>query len=115
MNESTILQNIRKIRGLKNYRPEFIAQELDLSARAYSKIETGETALTFNRFFRIANILEIKPEELMGFDYKSIFTNCEKSGNNNIYNFEQNTIKELLKSKDDQIQLLKDIIEDLKK
>ena len=75
MNEETILQNIKKIRGLKNLRPEFVAQELELTPRAYAKIESGETALTFKRFFRIATILEMKEEELMGFDYKSIFNN----------------------------------------
>jgi transcriptional regulator with XRE-family HTH domain len=113
MNEQTILQNIKKIRGLKNLRPEYLAQELDLTPRAYTKVETGETDLTFKRFFRIATILEIKPEELIGFDYKSIFNNCEKSGNNNTYTFDQEIINELIKSKDKQIQLLEDRIKEL--
>lgn len=115
MNEFTILKNIKKIREIKNFRQDFIAQELDLSTRAYTKVETGETDLTFKRFFKIASILEIKPEELLGFDYKSIFNNCEKSGNHNTYNFDQNIISELLKSKDAQIKLLEDKILDLQR
>jgi hypothetical protein len=48
----------------------------------------------------------MKPEELLGFDYKSIFNNCDKSGNHNTYTFDQNLVNELLKSKDAQIKLL---------
>lgn len=91
---------------MKNFRQDYIAQELDLSPRAYTKVETGETDLTFKRFFRIASILEMNPENLLGFDYKSVFNNCDKSGNNNTYTFDQNIINELLKSKDAQIKLL---------
>jgi transcriptional regulator with XRE-family HTH domain len=98
---------------LKNFRQDYIAQELDLSPRAYTKVETGETDLTFKRFFRIASILEMKPENLLGFDYKSVFNNCDKSGNNNTYTFDQNIINELLKSKDAQIKLLEKRIHEL--
>ena len=86
-----------------------------MSPRAYTKVETGETDLTFKRFFRIATILEIKPEELIGFDYKSIFNNCEKSGNHNTYTFDQEMVSELIKSKDNQIKLLEEQVEGLKK
>lgn len=98
---------------MKNFRQDYIAQELDLSPRAYTKVETGETDLTFKRFFRIASILEMKPENLLGFDYKSVFNNCDKSGNNNTYTFDQNIINELLKSKDAQIKLLEKRIHEL--
>ena len=103
----------KNIRELKNFRQDYIAQELDLSPRAYTKVETGETDLTFKRFFRIASILEMKPENLLGFDYKSVFNNCDKSGNNNTYTFDQNIINELLKSKDAQIKLLEKRIHEL--
>jgi transcriptional regulator with XRE-family HTH domain len=106
MNESSVLQKIRKVREIKNLRQDYLAQELELSLRAYTKVETGETELTFKRFFKIASILQIKPEELLGFDYKSIFNNCDKSGNHNTYTFDQNLVNELLKSKDAQIKLL---------
>ncbi len=115
MNQHSILQKIRKARELKDLKQDYIAQELDLSPRAYTKIETGETELTFKRFFRIAAILEIKPEELLGFDYKSIFNNCNKSGNNNTYTFDQKIVNELIKSKDEQIEQLKERIEGLLK
>lgn len=113
MNEQTVLLNIKKIRELKNLRQDYIAHELDLSPRAYTKVETGETDLTFRRFFRIASILEMKPENLLGFDYKSVFNNCDKSGNNNTYTFDQNMVNELLKSKDAQIKMLEKRINEL--
>jgi len=39
----SIHDNIRKIRELKGFTQEHLANELDISIRAYSKIETGET------------------------------------------------------------------------
>jgi len=38
-----VAKNIRKIRELKNYKQEFIANELNISVRGYSKIENEET------------------------------------------------------------------------
>lgn len=55
----------------------------------------------------------MKEEELLGFDYKSIFNNCNKSGNNNTYSLDKNLLEELLKSKDKQIQLLEQRVEEL--
>ena len=34
---------IKQIRELKNFTQEYVATKLNLSIRAYSKIETGET------------------------------------------------------------------------
>jgi transcriptional regulator with XRE-family HTH domain len=50
---------IKQIRELKNFTQEYVAQKLGLSTRAYSKIETGETQLTINRFLTIANRMGI--------------------------------------------------------
>ena len=52
---------------------------------------------------------------MLGFDYKSIFNNCNKSGNNNTYTFDQKIVNELIKSKDEQIEQLKERIEGLLK
>lgn len=42
---------IKQIRELKNVSQEFVADQLELSIRAYSKIETGETQLINNGCF----------------------------------------------------------------
>ena len=57
---------IKQIRKLKNFTQEYVAGKLNLSTRAYSKIETGETQLTINRLNEISTILGIEPMEVLG-------------------------------------------------
>jgi transcriptional regulator with XRE-family HTH domain len=76
---------IKQIRELKNFTQEYVAQKLGLSARAYSKIETGETQLTINRLNEISIVLGIDPMEVLGFDDTKIF-NINNSTGNNGYN-----------------------------
>lgn len=72
---------LKQLRELKNYTQEYMAQQLGLSTRAYSKIETGETQLTINRLNEIASILGVDPIEALGFDHQNIFNNCTQEGN----------------------------------
>lgn len=65
---------IRKIREIKNYSQDYLAQKLGLSVRAYSKIETGETQLTIRRLNQISLVLEVTPIEILSFDERKIFT-----------------------------------------
>jgi len=58
-------EKIRIQRLTKNYSQEYMAWELDISQAAYSKVERDETELTLRRIYRIAEILEISPFELM--------------------------------------------------
>lgn len=72
---------LKQLRELKNFTQEYMAQQLGLSTRAYSKIETGETQLTINRLNEIATILGVDPIEALGFDHQNIFNNCTQEGN----------------------------------
>jgi transcriptional regulator with XRE-family HTH domain len=82
-----VAQNIRKIRELKNFTQEHLSSRLGISIRAYSKIESGETQLTLNRLNQISEVLEVPPQEIMGFDSGQIFNHCKQSGNiETIYN-----------------------------
>ena len=71
---------IKQIRELKNITQEFIATQLGLSTRAYSKIETGETQLTINRLNEISKVLGVDSIEILGFDDKQVFNNCKQDG-----------------------------------
>lgn len=59
--------SLRKNRGISH---EAMATNLDLSQAAYSKIEKGETKLSIERLYKIAEILDSTVEELMGFQNK---------------------------------------------
>lgn len=82
----SIGHKIRRIREIKNYSQEFIAQKLEISPKAYSKIENEETKLSVDRLFQIADILEIKPEDLLNFDEKMVFYNINNHDNGIVIN-----------------------------
>lgn len=103
---------IKQIRELKNLTQEHIANQLGLSVRAYSKIETGETQLTINRLNEISSILGIDPMEVLGFDEKNIF-NIHNSTGNNGYNY-INYPDKLVQQYEETIQSLKEQISLLK-
>jgi transcriptional regulator with XRE-family HTH domain len=74
---------IKQVRELKNFTQEYVATQLGLTTRAYSKIESGETQLTINRLNEISKILEVDPVEVLGFDDKQVFNNCKQEGSQN--------------------------------
>jgi len=111
-----IVKKIREVRKQKGYSNEAMAIDLDMSTSAYNKLERLETALTLERFLRIRDILNIP--------YSDFF---EYSGNNyqqdlkdssighyqvqNLYQENRDVFEKLLQSKDEQIILLKDLLE----
>jgi transcriptional regulator with XRE-family HTH domain len=103
---------IKQVRELKNLTQDSVAAKLDLSTRAYSKIETGETQLTINRLNEIAAIFEMDPMEILGFDDAKIFNINNSTGNNGYNNifFPEKLVQqyeETIQSLKEQIQLLK--------
>lgn len=107
---------IKKVRELRGYSQQYMGDELILSTRAYSKIETGETQLTIKRVNQISEILEIDALELLGFDHLQIFNNAESaninSGYPHIYEKLIAQYERHIKSLEEQIQLLKSQISD---
>jgi transcriptional regulator with XRE-family HTH domain len=109
---------IKQIRELKNVTQEYIATQLGLSIRAYSKIETGETQLTINRLNEISKALGIDPIEVLGFDDKQVFNNCKQEGNYNTIgtthlNFPEKLIQQYEKTiavLEDEVKLLKGLL-----
>lgn len=52
-------EKIRLQRLAKGYSQEYMANELNISQNAYSKLERGETELSVNRAYEIASILGV--------------------------------------------------------
>ena len=106
---------IKQIRELKNVSQEFVATQLGLSIRAYSKIETGETQLTINRLNKISKALGIDPIEVLGFDDKQVFNNCKQDGyiGINHINLPEKLIQQYEKTiavLEDEVKLLKSLL-----
>ena len=97
---------LKQLRELKNFTQEYVAQQLGLSTRAYSKIETGETQLTINRLNEISKALGIDPMEILGFDDKQVFNNCKQEGNIGINHI--NIPEKLIQQYEKTIQVLED-------
>ena len=103
---------IKQLRELKNFTQEYMAQQLGLSTRAYSKIESGETQLTINRLNDISEILGIDPIEVLGFDERQVFNNCKQEGNIGINHI--NIPEKLIQQYEKTIQILEDEVALLK-
>ncbi len=102
---------IRKIRTLKGYNQDYMAAKLEVSQRAYSKLENNEIKLDWDRLTNISKILEIDPVELISFDDSLVFHNCQQSGKQHTFN---NFPDELRAQYENQIAHLKEEIKFLR-
>lgn len=66
-------QKIKKLRELKNYTQAHMATELGITQSAYSKIEQGETEMTYAKMSKIAEVLGMSPEDIAAFNEQMIF------------------------------------------
>lgn len=85
--KTTLGEKIRKVRELKGFSQEYMAEKMDISQRAYSKLEREEIKLDWGRITHISQILDMDPIDLIQFDDSLIFHNCTQSGKiNEIHN-----------------------------
>lgn len=66
---------IKKIRELKNYTQEYMAEQLEVSQSTYARFEKEDADLNISKLKKIAVLLNISLEELINFDEKMIFNN----------------------------------------
>jgi transcriptional regulator with XRE-family HTH domain len=103
--------NIREVREQKKWSQEYMADLLGMSVNGYGKIERNEVDINIEKLQQVAQLFEIKPEDLLkdGFN----FTNT--GDNNNYFStiYQQST--KIEKLYEEQIVLLKDKIAELEK
>lgn len=117
---------IRAIRTQQKISQEQMAERLDLTPQAYSKMESGKTKLSLDRIQQIAQILNIDVTELIHNNDNGVFLlineNCTNENLNNgaiIYHGNQQSINEQeLKHDNEKMQIIithkDEIIEQLK-
>lgn len=114
MRMEKIIQRISVARNQKGLSYENMSEELKLSISAYRKIELGETKLTVERLYQIAEILDISISELLDIKTERIFNQdiTESSYINveHLYQDNKETYDKLIQAKDEQIQLLKNLL-----
>ncbi|MDO4222971.1 MAG: helix-turn-helix transcriptional regulator [Acinetobacter sp.] len=119
---------IRSIRTQKKLSQEKVAEQLDISTNAYSKIERGETNPSLERIQQIANIFQIDVIDLLNNDKEIFFMineNCTNTDGKNhgaiIYNnaadlsYEIEKLTLTLQHKDEIINRLQQEVELLNK
>lgn len=112
-----IIEKIKKIRLQKGYSHEFMALELNISQVAYSKIEKNETKLTVERLFKIAEILEVKIDDILDIqpsnqmNKKSSTDYLQNQEIQNLHHDNKEVYEELIALKDEQIALLTSLLE----
>lgn len=78
-----IHDKIRFIREQQHMTQEEMAEKLNLSASAYSKMERGETKLHYEKLQQVANIFHMNLTDLIGLNERNIALLITESGSNN--------------------------------
>jgi transcriptional regulator with XRE-family HTH domain len=108
-------ENIRKIRELKGFSQQNLADEIKVDQKTISRIEKGDLSPKFDTLIAISKVLSVTLSQLLSFNESLIFNNYnqyQQGGNYNAYiNTEIEKIeelyKQLLREKDEVIALLK--------
>jgi transcriptional regulator with XRE-family HTH domain len=76
---------IKKVRELKNYTQEYMAQRLNVSQSTYSRYEKEDNDITVALLNEISEIFGMKIEDLLSFDEKVVFNNYASNQANQAY------------------------------
>jgi len=115
-----VVDNIRTIRKNKGISHEAMAFNLGISQTAYTKIEKAETKLTVERLQKIAEILDVKLGDLLELEPQSFHQEIHNNESvtaishqrvEHLYQENREVYEKLLASKEEQIALLKSLLE----
>lgn len=106
---------IKNIRELKNLTQEYVAEKLDISQAAYSKIEKS-SKLPDEKLQQIAEVLEVKLEDIKAFDSQKYFNSVSNVEGDYSGIYIGNADTELIqKLYEDKIQLLEKLLNNTEK
>jgi transcriptional regulator with XRE-family HTH domain len=111
---------IKKLRELRNFTQDYMADALQMSQAGYGKIERDETDISLSRLQQIAEVLNVGLNDLIGFDEKMVFygaMNNHATANGGIFlgkdNFdkERKLYEEQIKQLQDHVHYLKELLD----
>jgi transcriptional regulator with XRE-family HTH domain len=73
MENLKIGHKIKKLRELRNLTQEHMAASIGLTQGAYSRMELGETEITYSKLEKISAELGMKPEDVIAFNESMVF------------------------------------------
>lgn len=78
---NTIGQKIKKIREIKGFKQDYMADQLEISQQSYSNIESNKIDVPFSKITQIAEVFGMRIEDMVAFDEKFVFN---MTGNHNM-------------------------------
>lgn len=122
-------EKIKLMREMRNWTQEDVAEKLGMSTTGYAKIERGQTTMSVDKLKQIAQVFNIDIAQLL--DDNECFVFCSIGDNHSNYSnyfgmneklvaqnekltLEVQLKDELLKQKDEEILVLKEMIELIK-
>jgi transcriptional regulator with XRE-family HTH domain len=112
---TNVLERIKTQRKNKGISHEDLAFKLGISQAAYTNIENQTSKLSVERLMQISDILQEPVYTFFNESPKTVYNikenSIEKQEIQGIYNLNKEMLDELVKSKDDQIALLKSLQE----
>lgn len=115
---------IKKLRELKNLTQSHLAERLGVTQSAYSKLELGESEITYSKLEKIADILEMKPEEVIAFNEAMVFNVMHNQNGGNVFSHihqtslndnERKLYEEQINQLKEEVSYLKKLVEKLMK
>ena len=73
---------IRKVRELKGYKQEYVADQLGMSVTAYGNLERGDSSPSFDRLEEIAKVLEVSVVDILNIPDQINIQSISNSNNN---------------------------------
>lgn len=88
-----LYEKITALRKIKRFTQQDMAEKLNMSDNAYSKVEQGKTQISVERLKQIAKALDMEKQDIENFEERLIFNNFENKDSvvNNyiVQNFEK--------------------------
>jgi transcriptional regulator with XRE-family HTH domain len=114
---NSIGDKIKKLRELKGYKQEFVADKLSISQQSYSNLESGKIDVAFSKIEQIAELFGMRLEDMVSFDEKVVFNlNAQHTNAFNLGAIQNNNFPQELKQLyEDKIKLLEEKIAWLEK
>ncbi|WP_259016587.1 helix-turn-helix domain-containing protein [Emticicia fluvialis] len=111
---------IKKLRELKNFTQEHVANSLSMTPSGYGKIERNETEVSYHKLEKIAEVLGIKVEDIINFNESMVFNVMHnQTGNGYVVNHistsenEKSLYELIISQQKEEIENLRKIIEKL--
>ena len=114
-----VFEKVKFYREQKGFSQDSVAYALGMQQSQYSRRENGRAKFSADEIFKISKVLEIEISEL--FDDKTIIFNSNNQSGGNFGQYINQSEKLIeqyesrLKEKDEQINLLKSVIDKLRK